>query len=225
MPTDPGRPSYRFDVTRVEAGQDLVAVGGDLQPATLLAAYRGGIFPMGLGEDGSGLMGWWSPDPRGILRLADLRVSRSLRRSTRRFDVTVDRAFADVVQGCGDPRRDRGWITPRIARAYRRLHELGWAHSVEVLDRRPARRGPVRRRDRRPVRGGVDVPPWSPTRRRSPSSRSSTCSHATPTPAGSSTCSGRPTTWSRSARPRSPARITCACSAGALTAPLPACWA
>lgn len=132
MPTDPGRPSYRFDVTRVEAGQDLVAVGGDLQPATLLAAYRGGIFPMGLGEDGSGLMGWWSPDPRGILRLADLRVSRSLRRSTRHFDVTVDHAFADVVQGCGDPRRDRGWITPRIARAYRRLHELGWAHSVEV---------------------------------------------------------------------------------------------
>lgn len=132
MPADPGRASYRFDLARVEAGQDLVAVGGDLRPATLLEAYRGGVFPMGLGEGGSGLMGWWSPDPRGILRPADLRVSRSLRRSARRLQVTVDQAFTDVVRGCADPDRDRGWITPRIARAYRRLHRLGWAHSVEV---------------------------------------------------------------------------------------------
>lgn len=132
MPTDPGPAPYRFDPSAAEAGQDLVAVGGDLSAATLLHAYRGGVFPMGLGDGGGGLMGWWSPDPRGILRLADLRVSRSLRRAVGRFDVSVDRAFDEVVEACADPARDRGWITPQIARAYRRLHRLGWAHSVEV---------------------------------------------------------------------------------------------
>ncbi|MGV1009897.1 MAG: leucyl/phenylalanyl-tRNA--protein transferase [Dermatophilaceae bacterium] len=122
----------RFDLSRVAPGQDLVAVGGDLHPATLLDAYTRGLFPMGLGQRGGKPMGWWSPDPRGILRLDQLRVSRSLRRSVRRFDVSVDQAFHAVVQGCADDRRERGWITPRVARAYERLHRQGRAHSVEV---------------------------------------------------------------------------------------------
>jgi leucyl/phenylalanyl-tRNA--protein transferase len=121
------------DLGDAEPGVDLVAVGADLAPGTILAAYRRGLFPMPTGHDGA--LGWWSPDPRGVLPLERFRPSRSLRSARRRFDVTFDTEFAAVVAGCSDPRRPQGWITPGIARAYRTLHELGWAHSVEV--RRP----------------------------------------------------------------------------------------
>ncbi len=89
---------------------------------------------MGLGGGGAGPVGWWSPDPRGVLPLDGLRVSRSLRRSARRYRTTVDAAFDDVVAGCGDPSRSGRWITDDVAGAYGRLHRLGWAHSVEVWD-------------------------------------------------------------------------------------------
>ena len=79
-----------------------------------------------------GEIGWFSPDPRGIIPLDGLRVSRSLRRSTRRFRVTVDADFAAVITACGDPLRPHGWIDDDIVEAYTRLHDLGWAHSVEV---------------------------------------------------------------------------------------------
>jgi leucyl/phenylalanyl-tRNA--protein transferase len=79
-------------------------------------------------------MAWWSPDPRGVLPLDGLRVTRSLRRSQRRYDVRVDTAFDAVVEACADPSRDGGWISDDIRRAYGRLHELGWAHSVETWD-------------------------------------------------------------------------------------------
>lgn len=112
---------------------DLVAAGGDLEPSTLVAAYRLGLFPMQLdGEDP--LLGWWSPNPRGVLPLDGLRVTRSLRQSVRRFEVRVDSCFEDVMRGCGDPRRAHGWITPAFIAAYAQLHALGWAHSVEVFD-------------------------------------------------------------------------------------------
>ena len=107
---------------------DLVAVGADLEPGTVLAAYRLGLFPMPV-ED---TIGWWSPRRRGVLELADLKVSRSLARSARRYDVRVDTAFGEVIAGCADPSRDGGWIDADIVHAYRRLHELGWAHSVET---------------------------------------------------------------------------------------------
>jgi leucyl/phenylalanyl-tRNA--protein transferase len=77
-------------------------------------------------------LGWWSPDPRGILPLDGLRVSRSLRRSCARYEVRVDTAFDAVIDACADPRRPHGWIDPRIRSAYRALHELGWVHSVET---------------------------------------------------------------------------------------------
>jgi leucyl/phenylalanyl-tRNA---protein transferase len=115
-----------------EPGEDLVAAGADLEPGTLLTAYRTGLFPMGLGRDGRPPWGWWSPDPRGIIPLDGLRVSRSLRRSCRRFRLTTDAAFEDVVAGCADPGRDGRWIRPQVAAAYARLHRLGHAHSVEV---------------------------------------------------------------------------------------------
>jgi leucyl/phenylalanyl-tRNA---protein transferase len=111
-------------------GEDLIAVGADLEPGTLAAAYARGLFPMDVGGDGP--LGWWSPDPRGVLPLDGLRVSRSLRASARRMTTTVDACFDDVMSGCADQRRSDGWITPAFRDAYSQLHELGIAHSVEV---------------------------------------------------------------------------------------------
>jgi leucyl/phenylalanyl-tRNA---protein transferase len=88
------------------------------------------MFPMPL----QGRLVWWSPDPRAILAPEDFVVSRSLRRTRRRFEIRRDTAFAAVVDGCADPRRPHGWITPEIRAAYLELHELGWAHSVEAWD-------------------------------------------------------------------------------------------
>ncbi|MFA5883976.1 MAG: leucyl/phenylalanyl-tRNA--protein transferase [Acidimicrobiia bacterium] len=105
-------------------------MGADLEPGTLLAAYRSGLFPMRLHPGGP--LGWWSPDPRGVLPLTGMVVHRSLRRSARRFTVTVDTAFTEVMLGCADERRPGGWIDAEFVAAYTRLHELGWAHSVEV---------------------------------------------------------------------------------------------
>lgn len=107
-----------------------LAAGGDLEPGTVLAAYRNGIFPW---PDPSGRLLWWSPDPRAVLPLDGFHESRSLRRVRRRgtYRVTRDQDCAGVMAGCAD--RDEGtWITPAIRRAYSRLHALGWVHSVEV---------------------------------------------------------------------------------------------
>ena len=79
-----------------------------------------------------GVLGWWSPDPRGVLPLDGFHVSRSLRRSMQRFEIRVDTAFGAVVAGCARTPRPGGWITPAIEAAYTRLFALGWAHSIEV---------------------------------------------------------------------------------------------
>jgi leucyl/phenylalanyl-tRNA--protein transferase len=128
---EPAPSRYAFDLSAAMPGEDLVGVGADLEPGTVLAAYRAGLFPMGLGRHGRAPMGWWSPDPRGILPLDGLRVSRSLRRSSTRFEIRVDTAFDQVIAGCADPSRSGRWITPRIVDAYSRLHALGWVHSIE----------------------------------------------------------------------------------------------
>jgi leucyl/phenylalanyl-tRNA---protein transferase len=107
-------------------------VGADLEPGTLLAGYRRGVFPMPLEEVDE--PAWFSPDPRGVLPPDGVHVSRSLRRSLRRYAVTADRAFAEVIAGCAAPTRRGGWITPEMRAAYTRLHALGWAHSLEVWD-------------------------------------------------------------------------------------------
>lgn len=129
---EPPPTRWRFPDPTDADDSGVVGLGADLEPGTLLAAYRRGLFPMPLHRDGP--MAWWSPDPRGILPLDRLRVSRSLRRSCTRYDVRVDTAFEDVVAACSAPGRPGGWITADIRRAYSRLHELGWAHSIEVWD-------------------------------------------------------------------------------------------
>jgi leucyl/phenylalanyl-tRNA--protein transferase len=116
----------------VPDGEDLIGIGADLEIATLYEAYTAGVFPMGVGVHGGAPLGWWSPDPRGILRPGELRVSRSLRKVLPRFEVRVDTAFEQVVHGCADPAREGRWITDEMAAAYLRLHEAGWAHSVEA---------------------------------------------------------------------------------------------
>jgi leucyl/phenylalanyl-tRNA--protein transferase len=109
----------------------LVAVGGDLRPERLLAAYRQGIFPWY--NEGDPIC-WWSPDPRAIFELDGLRVPRRLARTLRsgRFEVTFDRAFNEVLGGCADRPGEGTWITAAMIAAYEELHRLGHAHSVEV---------------------------------------------------------------------------------------------
>ncbi len=111
----------------------LLAAGADLSPERLLDAYTHGIFPW-FGEDDPLL--WWSPDPRMVLFTADVHVSRSLRKTmgSGRMQISMDSCFAQVMEGCAEPRRgqDGTWITHEMSEAYRRLFDLGYAHSVEV---------------------------------------------------------------------------------------------
>jgi leucyl/phenylalanyl-tRNA--protein transferase len=108
----------------------LVAVGGDLRPEVLLQAYRRGVFPW---YDDGWPVCWWSPDPRAVIELEQFHVSRRLLRTLRsgRFTLTVNRAFGEVIRGCAD-RPEGTWITADMVTAYERLHQLGFAHSVEA---------------------------------------------------------------------------------------------
>lgn len=134
-------PVYRLDrrpifpPAELADPEGLLAVGGDLTPERLLAAYRGGIFPW-YDDDRSPIL-WWSPDPRLILFPEELHVSRRLRRTLDqgRFEVRFDSAFAEVIQACAaTPRAGESgtWITPNMRRAYTRLHELGHARCAEA---------------------------------------------------------------------------------------------
>lgn len=125
-------PPSRWEMPDPNGADDsgLVAIGADLEPGTILAAYRSGLFPMPVRWGRS--PGWWSPDPRGIIPLDGLVVSRSLRKACDRFEVRVDTAFDEVIESCADPRRPHGWINDAIKTAYRGLHRAGWAHSIEA---------------------------------------------------------------------------------------------
>lgn len=134
-PVEPPPSAWVFgDVHRADADEDLLSIGADLEPGTILSAYRRGLFPMPFDVGGSSQepMGWWSPVERGVLELAELKVSRSLKRSARGFEIRIDTAFVEVVEACADPARPHGWIDRRVRDAYVRLHDLGWAHSVEA---------------------------------------------------------------------------------------------
>jgi leucyl/phenylalanyl-tRNA--protein transferase len=131
VPIEPASPRWVLpDLQDLPAGQDLVAVGADLAPGMLLAGYRAGVFAMPEGRE----LGWWSPDPRGVLLPGQAHSSRSLRRALNRYRVSLDRAFAEVVGACADPRRPHGWISAAYQHSYLELHQLGWAHSIEVWD-------------------------------------------------------------------------------------------
>ncbi len=115
--------------------QDLVALSDDLEPGLVLEAYRAGVFPMPLQHSTfTANVGWWSPMERGILPLDDLRITRSLRQSCRRYTTTIDADLPAVLAGCADPRRTGGWIDADITRVYRTLADQGHVHSVETWD-------------------------------------------------------------------------------------------
>lgn len=132
MGVEPMPTGWEFPDPATAHPSGVVAVGADLEPGTLLAAYRRGMFPMP--EDVPGGLVWWSPDPRGVIEPGCFHASRSLHRARRRFEVHVDTRFAEVVAGCAAVPRPGAWISPEVTDAYTRLHELGWAHSIEVLD-------------------------------------------------------------------------------------------
>lgn len=130
MPNALPHSAWEFPDPRAAPG-DLVALGGDLEVGTLVAAYRGGLFPMPVQRK---QLGWWSPAQRGILELDGLKVSRSLRASCRRYHVSINQDFAGVISSCASMRRPGRWISREIESAYRALHDRGIAHSIEVTD-------------------------------------------------------------------------------------------
>ncbi|MGR9106927.1 MAG: leucyl/phenylalanyl-tRNA--protein transferase [Gammaproteobacteria bacterium] len=113
--------------------EGLLAVGGCLSPRRLIKAYRNGIFPWF--NPGDPIL-WWCPDPRLVLYPPEIRISRSLLKALRKneYQITFDRAFSKVLEGCAAPRKEASgtWITGAMARAYNQLHQLGYAHSVEA---------------------------------------------------------------------------------------------
>ncbi|HVX61697.1 MAG TPA: leucyl/phenylalanyl-tRNA--protein transferase [Pirellulales bacterium] len=126
-------PSAYFPPAELASPEGLIGVGGELTPDWLLDAYRHGIFPWPFHDE---QLAWWSPDPRAVFELDGLHISRRLARTVRsgRFTASCDLAFADVMEGCAtaQSRRYGTWITPSMKVAYRRLHEQGHAHSIEV---------------------------------------------------------------------------------------------
>ena len=133
LPTPVG-PSRWAMPTGVLADEDgVVGVGADLSPATLVEAYRNGIFPW---PHENMPLPWFCPDPRALIAVDGIHRSRSLRRRLRRsgWTATVDQAFAAVVRACGEARPGGTWIDDRMERAYGALHDLGWAHSVEIWE-------------------------------------------------------------------------------------------
>ena len=137
MPSIPWLSENSLQFPEIDAALDdpngLLAVGGDLSPARLLEAYRQGIFPWY--EDPQPIL-WWSPQPRAVLYPENVYVNRSLRKQLKRehYLVTADRCFVEVLDACAElsPKRPGTWITPKMRNAYKQLHELGWAHSLEV---------------------------------------------------------------------------------------------
>jgi leucyl/phenylalanyl-tRNA--protein transferase len=115
----------------VSERRELIGVTTSIDADTMLAGYARGLFAMSYS---SVLYQWWSPDPRGVLPLDGLRVSRSLRKSCRHFSVTFDKDFPAVLEACAGAPRPGGWIDARLGRCYQELHDRGYAHSIEVWD-------------------------------------------------------------------------------------------
>ncbi len=136
LPTSLGESVWEFPEKEGWPRHDVVGRGADLEPETLIYAYRHGVFPMVSNESGetSRDLIWWSPQMRAIIPLDGLKISRTMRRSARKFVIRSDTQFENVMRNCAAPHRDNGWITEEFIEAYVRLHHLGWAHSIEVID-------------------------------------------------------------------------------------------
>jgi leucyl/phenylalanyl-tRNA--protein transferase len=130
------REEPHFPPVEAADADGLLGVGGQLTVQWLQAAYERGIFPWPICVGGGHILAWFSPDPRAVLELTRLHVSRRLRRRLRSpvYRVTFDTAFEQVIAACAEPRSDDDgtWITPGLRRAYVQLHKAGFAHSVEV---------------------------------------------------------------------------------------------
>jgi leucyl/phenylalanyl-tRNA---protein transferase len=153
-PVEPSPSRVRFPDPGRSRAPEVLAFGCDFDPGTILKAYRSGIFPWPHGDgddaDGEPLVLWFSPDPRAVFPLEEPpHWSRSLRRTLRHhpYEVTLDADFAQVIRMCGETRAKNTWIIPELVEGYVRLHELGWAHSVEVWERGDA--------DTRTLVGGI----------------------------------------------------------------------
>jgi leucyl/phenylalanyl-tRNA--protein transferase len=136
-PIEPPPSSVRFPDPGRAGAREIVAVGSDFSPSTLLAAYRAGIFPW---PQSRRVVPWCSPDPRAHFPLdEEPHWSRSLRRTLRLhpFRISLDEDFLGVIRACGETRAEGTWIIPDLVAGYHRLHELGWAHSLEVWERVP----------------------------------------------------------------------------------------
>ncbi len=135
MPTPLDASVWDFPAPEQMPKDDLVTLGADLKPETLIDSYKHGIFPMHIQIENKREIGWWSPQQRGILPLNKINVSSSLKKSMKKYFVTFDQDFDAVIEGCGDDKRPKGWINKDIKTAYKKLFELGYVHSVEVWNK------------------------------------------------------------------------------------------
>jgi leucyl/phenylalanyl-tRNA--protein transferase len=136
MPTPLDHSVWDFPSPELMPKDDLVSLGADLKPETLIDSYRHGIFPMHIQIENKREIGWWSPQQRGILPLNKINISSSLKKSMKKYFVTFDQDFDSVIDGCGDDKRPKGWINKDIKTAYKKLFELGYVHSVEVWNKK-----------------------------------------------------------------------------------------
>ena len=136
MPTPLDASVWDFPTPEQMPKDDLVTLGADLKPETLIDSYKHGIFPMHIQIENKREIGWWSPQQRGILPLNKINVSSSLKKSMKKYFVTFDQDFDAVIEGCGDDKRPKGWINKDIKTAYKKLFDLGYVHSVEVWNKK-----------------------------------------------------------------------------------------
>ncbi len=136
MPTPLDASVWDFPTPEQMPKDDLVTLGADLKPETLIDSYKHGIFPMHIQIENKREIGWWSPLQRGILPLDKINISSSLKKSMKKYFVTFDQDFDAVIEGCGDDKRPKGWINKDIKIAYKKLFDLGYVHSVEVWNKK-----------------------------------------------------------------------------------------
>ena len=136
MPTPLDASVWDFPTPEQMPKDDLVTLGADLKPETLIDSYKHGIFPMHIQIENKREIGWWSPQQRGILPLDKINISSSLKKSMKKYFVTFDQDFDAVIEGCGDDKRPKGWINKDIKIAYKKLFDLGYVHSVEVWNKK-----------------------------------------------------------------------------------------